>query len=229
MRNGAWETAGSQRYLTACPQAVPPPWQSSGQLPCTCWRAEISVCPFSVRNYSLCSESLSPGRGYLSSLLMPELSLGAGTAALSPWCSHHPHRAAWAFSAEQLPHPGAFCSTFPAAQSRAMLLPCLCQPPHSYAASHSRWQTSPLCEHTACRQNCQSKVQLPGAKQGKGIWGIRTWCQRSSCLQRHWCPPQYSAVPRWALLPWLSLLPSLPRHEASPDEQRDRLSKYKVV
>lgn len=63
-----------------------------------------------------------------------------------------------------------------------------------------------------------SKVQLPGAKQGKASGESSHDSKRSHCLQRH-KTPQYSAVPRWALLQWLTHLPALPSHKTGPDGQ----------
>lgn len=131
MRNCAGETAGSKRYLQPfIPQAVPPPWQSSGEIPCTCWRAEVSISPFPVRNYSVCSESLtglwwkpSTGRGSLSSLLVPLWMFGSWHCCSQPLLAPRTATAGWAFSAEQLPHKNAFCSTFPAIHSPAVTLP----------------------------------------------------------------------------------------------------------
>lgn len=141
---------------------------------------------------------------------------------------HTSSTADWAFSFEQFPHKSVFCSTFPPAYFRAMLLTCLCQ-----LSSFLCWFTQPVANSPflwthSLQAKLSVKCSFLSAEPGKASEEPSPDARGLSAC-RVMMPPPDPAARGWALLQCLTQLPSPPRCRAGPDEQTDRLWKDYVV
>lgn len=154
---------GARGTLQPKPQAVPPPWQSSGQLPCTCWRTEISVSPFSVKNGNIL---LQVTQGVVMEaehwLWVPEFSLDAWDQAQFGSCCSHPLLVPTSLQCWAAPPQKGILQHFPwiLIQSHAVTLPL---PAPSFLCSF----TQPVANFSfVWTQNLQAKL----SKQSAASW-----------------------------------------------------------